>query len=252
MTSPYIQVRDAQGQWVTVVQDMGIPSATNRTMRVDLAGKFLSSDHHLRIVTNLCVYWDQIFFSAGDSAAPAPMRVPMLSADLHYRGFSTPVSDPAHRQPDSFDYYNLLVDAPWNPLAGRYTRYGPVNELLEKADDRIVVLATGDEMTARFDARQLPPLRPGYKRDLFLYLHGWAKDGDPNTATSKTVAPMPFREMQRYPYGPEERFPSSLEHRNYLRIFQTRPGYAQIPPLAPLATQARPSLPVAPHSQVRE
>jgi tetratricopeptide (TPR) repeat protein len=235
MISPYVQVRDAQGEWVTVVPDMGIPSATNRTMRVDLTGKFLSPDHHIRIVTNLCVYWDQIFLSLGDSAAPTPMAVPLLGADLHYRGFSTPASDLAHRQPDSFDYYKLLTDAPWNPLAGRYTRYGPVEDLLAKADDRLVVLATGDEMSLRFDARQLPPLRAGFARTFFLYLHGWAKDGDPNTATSRTVAPMPFGEMPQYPYGSEEIFLTSPEHQDYLRNFQTRPGHALIPPLAPLA-----------------
>jgi hypothetical protein len=235
MIPPYIQVRGVNGEWVTVVPDMGIPSATNRTMRVDLTGKFPTSDHHIRIVTNLCVYWDQIFLSLGDSAAPAPTEVQMLAANLHYRGFSTPASDETHRQPDSFDYYKLLADAPWNPLAGRYTRYGPVEELLNKADDRLAVLATGDEMTLRFDARQLPPPRPGFKRTFFLYLHGWAKDGDPNTATSKTVAPLPFGKMPQYPYGPDAHFPSSVAHQDYLRTFQTRPGHALIPPLAPLA-----------------
>ena len=46
-----LQVRDPHGKWVTVVADMGLPSGTNRTMRVDLTGKFLSSDRHVRIVT---------------------------------------------------------------------------------------------------------------------------------------------------------------------------------------------------------
>ncbi|MBI1738052.1 MAG: hypothetical protein HYR58_02255 [Acidobacteria bacterium] len=251
MVSPYVQVRDAQGQWVTVVPDTGIPSATNRTMRVDFTGKFLSSDHHVRIVTNLCVYWDQVFFSVGDTPAPAPVELAMLSADLHYRGFSAPVSDPAHRQPDSFDYYHLLADAPWNPLWGNYTRYGSVEDLLRKPDDRSVVLATGDELTVSFDARQLPPLKTGHKRDLFLYLHGWAKDGDPNTATFRTVAPLPFRKMSQYPYGPGELFPNSPEHQNYLRTYQTRPGYALIPPLAPFTTHSWPWAPVAPLPGVR-
>jgi hypothetical protein len=159
----------------------------------------------------------------------------MIAADLHYRGFSTPASDETHRQPDSFDYHKLLADAPWNPMAGRYTKYGPVEELLEKADDRMAVLATGDEMTVRFDARQLPPLRAGFTRTFFLYLHGWAKDGDPNTATSKTVAPLPFSAMPQYPYGLDEKFPTTPGHQEYLRNFQTRPGHVLIPPLAPSA-----------------
>jgi len=158
LISPYLQVRNAQSEWETVIPDMGLPSGTRRTMRVDLTGKFLTSDHHVRIVTNLCVYWDQIFFSLDDAPAPAPAELPLLSADLHYRGFSTPVSDPEHHRPDSFDYQNVLAIAPWNPLLGRYTRYGPVEKLLAHADDQLVVMAPGDEITVSFDAGPLPPL----------------------------------------------------------------------------------------------
>ena len=78
MVSPYLQVRDASGKWVTVIADMGLPSGTNRTMRVDLTGKFLSADHHVRIVTNLCVYWDQIFFTTARSSGA---RTPRLAPD---------------------------------------------------------------------------------------------------------------------------------------------------------------------------
>jgi hypothetical protein len=139
---------------------MGLPSGTRRTMRIDLTGKFLTSDHHVRIVTNLCAYWDQVFFSLDDAPAPAPAELPLLSADLHYRGFSTPASDPEHHRPDSFDYENVLAIAPWNPMLGKYTRYGPVDKLLTRADDQLVVMAPGDELTVAFDAAKLPPL-PG-------------------------------------------------------------------------------------------
>jgi tetratricopeptide (TPR) repeat protein len=233
MVSPYLQVRNAQGEWETVIPDMGLPSGTRRTMRVDLTGKFLTADHHVRIVTNLCVYWDQIFFSLEDAQAPAPTELPLLSADLHYRGFSTPLSDPEHLRPDSFDYENLLADAPWNPMQGKYTRYGPVGKLLAHADDQLVVMATGDELTVRFDARKLPPLQPGCKRDFFLYTHGWAKDGEPNTAFAWTVQPLPFRKMANYPPAPPDLAPSDNNYRRYLREYLTRPRVALIPPLAP-------------------
>ena len=58
---PYLQVKDAAGNWQTVVKDMGIPSGKPKTIVVDLAGKFLSASREVRIVTNLCVYWDEIF-----------------------------------------------------------------------------------------------------------------------------------------------------------------------------------------------
>jgi len=216
-----------------VIPDMGLPSGTRRTMRVDLTGKFLTSDHHLRIVTNLCVYWDQIFFSLDDAVAPAPTELPLASADLHFRGFSTPLSDPQHLRPDSFDYENVLAEAPWNPMQGKYTRYGPVEKLLARADDQLVVMAPGDEITARFDGRRLAPLQPGWVRDFFLFTHGWAKDGEPNTAFASTVQPLPFRKMANYPPGAKDQAPSGDDYRRYLREYLTRPRIALIPPLAP-------------------
>lgn len=235
MVSPYLQVRNAQGQWVTVIPDMGLPSGTNRTMRVDLTGKFLSSDHHVRIVTNLCVYWDRVFYSINDSPARVTGEAPLVAADLHYRGFSEPSSDPKHQRPDNFDYVHLMRMAPWNPMRGRYTRYGPVGEFLTQNDDRLVVMATGDEMTVKFNARGLPPLKPGWKRDFLLYTAGYAKDGEPNTAAFRTVGPMPFREMTEYPYGGEGHYPDTEAQDRYLREYETRPGYLLIPPLAPAA-----------------
>jgi hypothetical protein len=233
MESPHLQVRDAAGKWVTVISDMGLPSGTHRTMRVDLTGKFLSADHHVRIVSNLCVYWDQVFFTTDEAPAPAPFELPMLSADLHYRGFSTPASDPAHVQPDSFDYQRVMATAPWNPQRGNYTRYGGVRELVARADDQFVVMATGDELSVQFSAAGLPPLKPGWKRDYFLRLRGYAKDGEPNTAFAWTVAPLPFGAMSSYPPGPHDSAPSTLAYHRYLQEYQTCPGHALIPPLAP-------------------
>ncbi len=241
MISPYLQVRDAAGKWVTVIPDMGLPSGTHRTMRVDLTSKFLSADHHVRIVTNLCAYWDQIFFTTDETklvvgpngGRPDVAELPMLGADLHYRGFSTPASDPQHVNPDEFDYERVMTAAPWNPLRGNYTRYGAVEKLLARPDDELVAMATGDEMTLEFSPAPLPRLEPGWKRNYFLYLRGYAKDGEPNTAFARTVLPMPFQSMSNYPPGPADHPPNTASYQQYLRECQTRPGYALIPPLAP-------------------
>lgn len=251
MISPYLQVPDGHGNWVTVIPDMGLPSGTRRTMRVDLTGKFFSRDHRVRIATNLCVYWDQIFFALDDRPVSAglalastpsspeatgvakPLELPLVSADLHYRGFSTAASDPEHQRPDSFDYVHVMVHAPWNPFSGHYTRYGAVDSLVKRGDDRLVVMATGDEMTVRFSARGLPRLQPGWKRSFFLYARGYAKDGEPNTAEGRTVEPLPFFTMSNYPYGPDEHSREGNQFEDYQREYETRPAHALIPPLAP-------------------
>ncbi|HEV2500256.1 MAG TPA: FG-GAP-like repeat-containing protein [Terriglobia bacterium] len=232
MTDPCAQVRDKTGHWVTVIPDMGLPSGTNRTMRVDLTGKFLTPDHHIRIVTDLCVYWDQIFFTTNEEQVRPSYALPLLSANLHYRGFSQVRTDSSHLEPDYFEYAHLSARAPWNPAMGSYTRYGPVENLLSRPDDELVAMASGDEMTVKFNARDLPPLKPGWKRDFFLYARGYAKDGEPNTAFARSVNPLPFGGMKNYP-PPATAKPSGADYQRYLREYQTRPGYKLIPPLAP-------------------
>ena len=70
LTFPYLQVKDAAGNWKTVIEDMGIPSGKPKTMAVDLSGKFLSASREVRIVTNLCVYWDEIYLVESDATPP--------------------------------------------------------------------------------------------------------------------------------------------------------------------------------------
>ncbi len=142
-------------------------------------------------------------------------------------------TDPEHVKPDSFDYQQVMATAPWNPLRGNYTRYGSVEKLLGQPDDQLVVMATGDELTVEFSPRALPPVRPGWTRDFFLDLRGYAKDGEPNTAFAWTVEPLPYHEMSNYPPGPGDHAPDSADYLEYLRKYQIRRGYALIPPLAP-------------------
>ena len=229
---PYLQVKDAQGRWRTVVQDMGIPSGKPKTMAVDLTGKFLSSSREVRIVTNLCVYWDQIFL-AESSAAPATRLTALdaASAGLHFRGFSTPVIEPSRRQPEQFLYNRWMPLSNWNPTPGNYTRYGDVRELVTGIDDKLVVMGSGDELILKFPTASLPPQKPGWRRDFLLLADGWAKDADANTAFSQTVEPLPFHGMSAYPYKKDEHFPDDAEHRRYREQYLTRPALRLIRPL---------------------
>jgi hypothetical protein len=232
---PSVQVKDAAGTWVTVVEDMGIPAGKPKTISVDL--KFLSASREVRIVTNLCVYWDEIFLSESAATPPHVMtRVDASLGDLRYRGFSTPTIHPERTQPEAFDYARPMPLSMWNPTPGFYTRYGDVTPLVTGIDDRFVIMGSGDELRLLFPAAGLPALKPGWTRDFLLLVDGWAKDGDANTAFSQTVEPLPFHGMSAYPYPASEHFPDDASHREYRDRYNTRPALRLLRPLTPART----------------
>jgi tetratricopeptide (TPR) repeat protein len=228
LVMPFLQVQDAGGVWRTVNPDMGMPAGKPKTIVVPV--EFLSASRKVRIVTNLCVYWDEIFLSEDASDGGAAKRlIPFDSADLHFRGFSASRIDPQRKQPDTFLYGKVSPASFWNPTPGLYTRYGPVDNLLRDVDDQLVIMGSGDEIRLQF--RPPNPPRPGWTRDFLLKVDGWAKDRDPNTAFSSSVEPLPFHGMSRYPYPPGEHFPRDAEHDNYQRSYNTRAARTLIPPL---------------------
>ncbi len=232
LVMPYLQVKDAAGNWITVLEDMGMPAGKPKTIAVDLAGKFLSASRAVRIVTNLSVYWDEIFLTE-DSREPETRRTELVasSAGLRFRGFSKNVVHPARKQPELFFYPGPSPVSMWNPTPGLYTRYGAVEELLAATDDRFVIMGSGDEIRLLFDADALPRLPSGWQRDFILAVDGWAKDRDANTAHSQTVEPLPFHGMSRYPYPESERFPDTAAHREWREKYLTRPALRLLRPL---------------------
>jgi tetratricopeptide (TPR) repeat protein len=229
---PRLQVKDEAGRWVTVDEDMGIPAGKPKTIVVDLTGKFRSASREIRIETSLCVYWDEIFMAESLGEPPVELtELAAAAAELRFRGFSRPVIHPERKQPESFDYQTWMPVSMWNPTPGLYTRYGDVRPLLGDADDRMVVMGSGDEIRLRFDARALPPLPAGWRRDFLLKVDGWAKDADANTAFGQSVEPLPFHAMSRYPYPETEHFPDDEVHRRYREQYNVRPALRLIHPL---------------------
>ena len=230
---PSLQVKDGSGNWQTVIADMGMPSGKPKTISVDLTGKFLSASREVRIVTNLCVYWDEIFL-LDSSATPEVRLTPLdaIAADLHYRGFSRLLVDPKRQQPEQFFYNEVQPTSNWNPTEGFYTRYGDVRPLVQNVDDKLLVMGAGDEVKLQYSAAALPPIPTGWSRDFLLLVDGWAKDADANTAFSTSVLPLPFHGMTAYPYKADEHFPGDPTHQQYLREYLTRPALHLIRPLA--------------------
>jgi Tfp pilus assembly protein PilF len=217
LRGPRLEV-ERQGRWVTALSDMGMPAGKPKTIAVELP----PVARRVRISTNMCVYWDEVF--VGESRQPPEARRTRLApaaADLRFRGFSAVRVDPQRRRPERFDYALVRPTAMWNPTPGHYTRYGETRELLSKIDDRLVVMGSGDELRLRFREQELPALPAGWKRDFLLFFDGWAKDADANTAYGSTVEPLPFHAMRSYPEFPSPAAPES-----------TRPALRLLPRLA--------------------
>jgi tetratricopeptide (TPR) repeat protein len=229
MTLPALEVKDAQGHWRTVIEDIGIPVGRPQTVTVDLTGKFLSSSREVRIVTNMRILWDQILVDTSDEQpAPRMMRLDPIGAGLRWRGFSREFT-PDGREPLGYDYEQISFTSPWKVMPGRYTREGDVRELLLKADDMFVISRPGDEISLSFDAGKLPRLRAGWTRTFLLYADGFSKEMDINSASPDQVLPLPFHGMTRYPYADPETFPMTAARRAYFDKYNTRLVTAEVP-----------------------
>jgi hypothetical protein len=222
-TMPSLEVRGADGRWKPAIASIGFPSGKDKMLIVDLSRIFPTSDHHVRIRTNLQIYWDQAFV-ARDSRRTDVRVTPLtpLTADLHFRGYSRTYRKGGRYGPWWFDYDSVTKDSPWRPIEGAYTRFGDVLPLLRSSDDMYVIMAPGDEMTLQFDASSAVALPAGWKRDFLLYTDGWIKDSDLNTAYGTTVEPLPFHAIKQYPYAVGESYPSDSAHVRYRREYNTR------------------------------
>jgi hypothetical protein len=223
LSPPSLEVRDASGRWRTVVANLGFPSGKDKTMVIDLAGKFPTKDHHVRIRTNMQIYWDQAFVARAPTSPTVKLTtLTPVSADLHQRGFSRMYRKGGRYGPYWFAYDDVTRESPWRPIEGAFTRYGDVLPLLRGADDMYVIMAPGDETTIQFDASSADQLPKGWTRDFLLYTDGWIKDSDLNTAFGTTVEPLPYHAVRSYPYAKGDAYPSDSAHQRYRREYNTR------------------------------
>lgn len=227
MVWPQVQMlRD--GEWTTLKR-FGIPSGKEKTVVVDLSGAVPADAEKLRIWTNVELYWDQVLV---DTEAPPRKDIASLTeltsvkSRLRFHGFSElirPVGE--FPMPDRFDYHRASYQSLWNPLRGRYTRYGEVDQLINTVDSKLAVFGSGDELAMTFSGKDLPPLKPGYQRDFLIYLNGFVKDGDKYTAHAGDVEPMPYAGLAAYPDTAKDRKAAGLdskEYQQYLRDYQSR------------------------------
>ncbi|MGE3182718.1 MAG: hypothetical protein AB7N71_13890, partial [Phycisphaerae bacterium] len=222
MQLPRVEVIGRDGAWRPIAESVGFPSGKSKMVVVNLTNEFETDDHRVRLSTNMCIFWDRVFYTINEPDHDMNVSVlPVRAADLHWRGFSREYPRVPYG-PTIPDYNVLDPDRSWRDLEGNYTRYGDVTELLETRDDRYVISNAGDEITLKFTAEFLPALPEGWSRDYVIHTDGWLKDGDLTTVFGQTVAPLPFHEMKKFPYEPDQTYPEDDELRDYHRKYNTR------------------------------
>ncbi|MFM7072655.1 MAG: FG-GAP repeat domain-containing protein, partial [Planctomycetota bacterium] len=229
---PSLWVPDGADGWREAIGFTGFPGGKTKTIAIDLTGVLTAGDGRLRIMTTAELRWDEAFFTVDEGPAEVrETRLGLVSAELRYRGFSQAIPRRSPASPDRYDYGRSDPAPKWAPMRGRFTRYGDVRELLETWDDRMVVMGAGDEMALVFDAG--PPIPNGWRRDFLMHNVGWDKDADIHTVYGQTVEPLPYREMDSYPYASALERPAAGNSRGPARSDQAVDDpYAADPKLA--------------------
>lgn len=214
-----LEVADGKGGWAVARDSLGFPSGKNKTVLIDLNNVFRpGAPRRFRLRTNMEIFWDKLEWSTELPATRIQTaRLSAETAELRYRGFSV-FKQANSSSPELPDYHQIATTMQrWRDLRGYYTRHGDVRELLAGVDDRIVIQNAGDEMALRFAAPPPPP--EGWVRDFVLIGNGWIKDGDFNSVFSKTVLPLPARDLTEYTTLPE-RLEDDPVYRRHARDWQ--------------------------------
>ncbi|MCE5191366.1 MAG: cytochrome c3 family protein [Actinomycetia bacterium] len=203
-----LEVSDGRGGWKTIDTDLAFIPGYDKTVVFDLSKKFpAGSDFKVRMrgLTRTHIDWVGV-----DTSAPVKTTVTELAptvADLSYVGQAR-AEKTAY---PSYDYND--VHTPGHFHQGAFTKFGDVRKLLGSADDRYVIMDTGDEVALSFDEQPVPA---GMERTYVIHTDGYFQE-----LTGK-VDPLPFHAMTNYPYGEGESYPTDALHKDYLTTWNTR------------------------------
>jgi hypothetical protein len=203
---PYMEVMDANGDWVLVPQDRQMPIPSDyvpRSFVVDLTGLFPEGikEYQIRMVN----FWNVTFDYIGiDITTQEDIIIQTIKP--------TAIFEPIE--------FGLTAST----ASGSFTRYGDVTALLQEADDMYIIGMQGDKVSMKFSIANLEQVPEGMERDYFLFVACWFKDppGNWGYGFEFTVDPLPFIAMSGFPYLSNETYPYDDVRLAYLEEYNTR------------------------------
>ncbi|MEK7574857.1 MAG: hypothetical protein AAB511_01370, partial [Patescibacteria group bacterium] len=214
-----LEVQDEQGDWQTVPAGkttFAKPVAFEKRQVFDISNIFLTKNTKLRIKYLYKTRLDQVAVDVSpDYSFDSVQSLPLESADLEGNNFYHPYK----RGETIPDYY--VTQKRDSEYFGNYTRYGEVAPLLKEQDDKLVIVAKGDEITTRFKV-PTDDIPAGMKRAYLVSTWGYYK-AEGKSQVPMTVEPLPFAKMSNFPY-PKEEYPyaNDADYQNYLKTYNTR------------------------------
>ena len=213
-----ISVKNADGQWVEIYNKNQIGSdGTPRLRTVDLTGKFLTNDYHVKVAFDT---FNANYFAV-DTSAQVPFTTHTYKPDsvgLDYHGFTA--IDRTHFYDHDYSNTSPLPDGIFKNQYGKFTKYGDVTPLLDDADDHYVVMRYGDQLSVEF-----PYEAPaeGMVRSFALYNDALYKHATYQGLGEygQSADYLPYHNMTKYGPGMAP-YPMTAENISYINEWNTR------------------------------
>ncbi len=209
LVMPYLQMQDGAGQWETVNRGHGHARRQAEDHR-RASCSFPSASRKLRIVTNLCVYWDEIFLSEGAvrAASAAERRSRCFPPICISADSRKPGSHPERKQPDTFFYdsrfVRLLSGIP-RPACTRAT--ATFANCCAMSTTGWSFMGSGDEIRLQFDAS---PRAASGRDGRAISCSKWTagpRIATPTRHFRTSVEPLPFHAMSQLSVSRGRAFP---------------------------------------------
>ena len=188
-SAPTLEVQDEGGDWHVLEEQFGYPAGMPRQMALPLTNLPIGSSA-LRIRSNLEIYWDYVKVVQTEQSTQIKTGDAKLeSAVVRVSGFARRTTG-AQRIP----YYDYSDRSPyWSAkfATGFYTNTGDAMELVEKLDNAVAIIGSGEEVHLEFEM-PTESVPEDFVRRYAIDFRGWAKDMDLYTTTGNIVEPIPY------------------------------------------------------------